>query len=191
VSAPPYMKLYVGDYLADTTHLTCLEHGAYMLLLMGMWRANGRLPSDDAKLAKLARLSPKEWQSVRPSVIAFFTRRGGILTHKRLMLEMAKYRDSLVHASKAGKASAAKKRNENSGKSPKSVQRKSNQPEPEPVGSKEGLIESPSTTYSASDAARLDGAAPPTLRVVEREPLEDRQALAAEVLSSMKIRRKK
>ena len=61
MSAPPFMPLYVGDYLADTTHLTCTEHGAYMLLLMSMWRNGGSLPSDDKSLARHARCTKGQW----------------------------------------------------------------------------------------------------------------------------------
>ena len=71
-SAPPYMPLYVGDYLGDTTHLTTAEHGAYLLLLMAMWRAGGRLPADDARLARFARLQLKTWLRLKPIVMPFF-----------------------------------------------------------------------------------------------------------------------
>ena len=38
MAALPYMQFYVADYLADTTHLTAEEHGAYMLLLFSYWQ---------------------------------------------------------------------------------------------------------------------------------------------------------
>lgn len=113
MSAPPYMKLYIADYHGDTTHLDCREHGAYLLLLMAMWRAGGKLPADDAKLAKLAKLSEGEWAAIRDSVLPFFQRRGGRLSHKRIAREIAKYEDTSVKRREAAKASGSKKPKEN------------------------------------------------------------------------------
>ena len=110
---PPYMPFYVGDYLADTTHLEALEHGAYLLLLMAMWRSGGKLPNDDARLIKLARMRPEQWAKVRDTVLAFFQCNDGVLSHKRLDREYAKYNDTVAKRSKAGKASARKKSSKN------------------------------------------------------------------------------
>jgi uncharacterized protein YdaU (DUF1376 family) len=65
------MPLYIADYLADTRRLSTLEHGAYMLLIMDYWR-NGSLPNDDAKLARIAGLSGREWKVVRESIAPLF-----------------------------------------------------------------------------------------------------------------------
>jgi hypothetical protein len=67
----PWMPLYIADYLADTTHLSTMEHGAYMLLIMDYWR-HGRLPKEDAALARIVRMSAKEWQAVKPNVMGLF-----------------------------------------------------------------------------------------------------------------------
>lgn len=109
----PYIPLYVGDYLADTTHLTRSEHGAYLLLLMAMWRGNGKLPADDVRLAKLAHCSDAEWAGMRGTILAFFRRRRGVLTQKRLTVEHAKYTDTIAKRSVAGKRNAGKRYNKN------------------------------------------------------------------------------
>lgn len=91
MSAPPYMPFYVGDYLADTTHLTTLEHGAYLLLLATMWRAGGSLPDDDAKLARFARLTPAQWARIKATIRAFFNATDGEITQGRLTREMDRH----------------------------------------------------------------------------------------------------
>lgn len=113
MSAPPYMKLYVADYLGDTHHLGAVEHGAYLLLLMSMWRAGGTLPAADANLAKLARCTPDQWAEIRPVIMPFFRVARGRITHKRIAEEMAKYENTSRQRSEAGKRGGRKKASEN------------------------------------------------------------------------------
>lgn len=68
----PWMPLYVADYLADTGHLTGAEHGAYLLLIMHYW-ANAGLPDDDDRLARIARMTDKQWVKSKPIIAEFFS----------------------------------------------------------------------------------------------------------------------
>lgn len=112
MSAPPYMQLYVADYLGDTRHLTTEQHGAYLLLLMTMWRAGGSLPSDPNKLARMTACTTSRWTRISPDVLAFFEDGGETISHKRLMLEFKnateKRNQLAVIGSRGGKAKALK-----------------------------------------------------------------------------------
>ena len=77
------MPLYVGDYLADTAHLGALESGGYLHLIMHYWRV-GRLPTDDASLARIAKMTGRQWVKAKPLILAFFD---GDLRHKRIDAE--------------------------------------------------------------------------------------------------------
>lgn len=70
--ARPWMPLYVGDYRRDTAHLSALEHGAYLLLIMHYWQA-GELPADDRQLSRIAACTPAEWRRIKPTIQAFFS----------------------------------------------------------------------------------------------------------------------
>lgn len=72
-----WMPLYVSDYLDDTRHLSTLEHGAYLLLLMTYWKMQGPLPDDDVRLSRMVGMSLKQWKNVRPVIAAFFVLEGG------------------------------------------------------------------------------------------------------------------
>lgn len=86
----PALPFWTDSYLADTRHLSTLEHGAYLLLLMEAWRRpTCSLPDDDKMLARLAGLSVHEWYEIKPTIMAFFTRDGRSKTmhQKRLTKE--------------------------------------------------------------------------------------------------------
>lgn len=57
-----WMPLMIGDYLADTQHLTTCEHGAYLLLIMHQWRM-GHMRADD--LPQIARMTADAWSIAR------------------------------------------------------------------------------------------------------------------------------
>jgi uncharacterized protein YdaU (DUF1376 family) len=103
-AAPPYMRLYWGDYFRDTRRLNRLEHSAYLLLIGELWVQGGVLDADDDTLARAALCTPEEWAEVKPIVMGFFTVSRGRLKQKRLSEELAKYEDTIGKRRAAGKA---------------------------------------------------------------------------------------
>lgn len=105
-----WMPLYIGDYMADTMHLTCEQHGAYMLLLMAYWRKGGPLPSSDAALAAICRMSPDAWSIAKAVLVEFFdTSTNGVWIHKRIEKELTESAKKKEKAeAKAKKAAEAR-----------------------------------------------------------------------------------
>ncbi|TAV98485.1 DUF1376 domain-containing protein [Rhizobium ruizarguesonis] len=81
-----WMPLHIADYLADTGHLTATEHGAYLLLIMHYWQ-NGSLPENERVIARIAKLSPEQWDESREMLAMLF---GPGWTHKRIDAELSK-----------------------------------------------------------------------------------------------------
>jgi len=111
MAALPYMQLYVAEYLADTAHLSTLEHGAYLLLLFNYWQRGKALNSSDARLASVARMSSEQWLSVKDVLSEFFTVTDTEWIHQRVERDLAKVSEKQDNASRAGKASASKRGN--------------------------------------------------------------------------------
>ena len=102
-----WMPLYIADYLADTAHLTQAQHGAYLLLLMAMWRRGGRLPDDDKELAAITRSTRHGWkQNIRPALATFFLIADGAWTQRRLTKELQRaverYKTKVENGRKGG-----------------------------------------------------------------------------------------
>lgn len=86
---PAAMPIFGDAYLADTTHLSTEEHGAYFLLMLAAWRRTEcDLPNDDKKLARIAGVSPQKWKSMKDTVLEFWTVENDIIFQKRQRQEM-------------------------------------------------------------------------------------------------------
>lgn len=103
MSAPPYMKLFWGDYHKRTRHLTRDQHGAYFLLIGEAWQLGGALPDDDAKLAAWALCTRAEWAAIKPIVMEFFSLRRGKWWQDRVREELASYEATSRKRKEAGK----------------------------------------------------------------------------------------
>ena len=102
------MPVYIGDYLADTMHLTTEQHGAYLLLIFHLWR-RGSLPDDNTVLAKIAGLDTSSWRNTRPVLAEFFKIEDKQWRHGRV--ERERIRVAAKQETYAKKAkSAARKR---------------------------------------------------------------------------------
>ena len=111
----PMLPLWTDAYLADTTHLTTLQHGAYLLLLITMWRAKGcRLHDDDKLLAKYTRTTPVQWAKLKPVLENFFIIKDGWWRNKRINKEIIFVNRKRRQRVAAGHASALKKKNRGS-----------------------------------------------------------------------------
>lgn len=124
------MPLYVADYLADTGHLSVSEHGAYLLLIMHYWQ-HGSLPSDETRLARIARMTREQWAESR-DVLAEFFEDGW--RHSRIDSELQaaseKYERRAAAGRKGGNAKAADKQCSSNAKA--NDQALLNQPQPQP-----------------------------------------------------------
>lgn len=112
-----FMPLWIGDYLADTSHLSAAEHGAYLLMLMHYWRS-GPLPDAEDVLMRIARMSRAEWKSSRLTLREFFDEaiinNERVLTHTRVereLVEASTRYNNRKTASDAGVAARNAKRN--------------------------------------------------------------------------------
>ena len=100
------MPVFIGDYLADTMHLSTEQHGAYLLLLFHLWR-RGVLPDDDRALGQIAGLSAKAWSTHRAVLAQFFELRDGLWRHGRVERERLRIERKQQTNSQKAKAAAA------------------------------------------------------------------------------------
>lgn len=67
------MPLYIGDFVADTMHLSAIEIGIYVQLLMHCWQHES-ISSDPKILARIAHCDPRTFHLHAANVLRFFER---------------------------------------------------------------------------------------------------------------------
>lgn len=155
MSAPAWMPLYVADYLADTGHLSTVEHGAYMLLIMHYWQNSG-LPQEDAKLARIARMPLRDWQAIRDTIADLFA---DGWRHKRIDAELSRASEVTSKRSAAGKAGASArygKRTTEAIANAEQTNRQPPSPSPSPLAAAASLDSEPRATRTRADLERIE-----------------------------------
>lgn len=103
-----YYQHHIGDFIKDTSFLTNEEVGIYMKLLWLYYDTEKPLPNSMSDLSMKVNGRDKE-QVISGLLSMFFTLEEGSWHHKRCDREISHYHQQLEAASKAGKASAAKR----------------------------------------------------------------------------------
>jgi uncharacterized protein YdaU (DUF1376 family) len=84
MAALPYMQLHIAEYLADTSHLSAEEHGAYLLLIFNYWQRGKALDNSNGRLSNVVRMSNERWLVVSVTLREFFSVDGDTWSHGRI-----------------------------------------------------------------------------------------------------------
>jgi uncharacterized protein YdaU (DUF1376 family) len=101
-----WMRFNVGDYLADTMHLSTFQHGLYVLLIMHYFKRGG-LPEEEAALRLITKCPARQWRSQSPPVMSLFRRQMGTWRHPRIDDTIAQAKAVSEARAKAGKSGAS------------------------------------------------------------------------------------
>lgn len=146
MSQAPSMPMFWDAYLADTTHLSTEEHGAYLLLLSAMWRRNGWVPDHDKDNARILGLTPSKWRKIKVRLAGFLIFEDGQITQKNLLKIWKNTQEKIAKNRENGSKGGRPKSNENKdiGKASGSVSDNPNktipEPEPEPYTDAEASV---------------------------------------------------
>lgn len=128
----PALPLWTDAYLADTKHLSTIEHGAYLLLLMCMWRSKGKLPNNDKLLARYAGLTAGQWKRIKPILWPLFDVTELEISQGRLTDELSFVRQRSNKASDSAKSRWLKNK-ETGNANASSEHSEGNAPTPTPI----------------------------------------------------------
>lgn len=120
MSIKNWMPIYWADYLADTTHLSQAQHGAYLLLIAHYWIKQG-LKNNRQYIYSIAQARDAESKRVVESVLEeFFELNGDFFVQKRIEKEIERSSEKYER-----RKAAADKRWRNKQENPKNEEKSS------------------------------------------------------------------
>jgi uncharacterized protein YdaU (DUF1376 family) len=80
------VPFHIGDFLSGTMGMDGTEIGAYWMLIIAHYQAGEKgLADDDKKLAQIARVEPRVWKRIRPTLAEKFDSYDGVWKHKKVL----------------------------------------------------------------------------------------------------------
>ncbi len=99
-----YLPLYTGDYIRDTQHLSCSEHGIYLKMLIHCWDQKGPVPLDERRLMGIVNArSTDEIEAMRRVLLEYFVRMEDGWYNHRMQKEIERCENISSVRSDAGK----------------------------------------------------------------------------------------
>lgn len=114
MAALPYMQFHIAEYLADTSHLSTEEHGAYLLLIFNYWQRGKPLDNTGGRLSNVVRMSNERWAEVQIALREYFSIDDEIWTHHRIDRDLGAVIAKCEQSRHAGRLSGERRRNDRS-----------------------------------------------------------------------------
>ncbi len=187
----PVLPVYTDAYLGDTMHLSLEEHGAYLKLLMIIWRNNGPIPDDDQRIARMLGITTQRWkEKLKPTISTFFDLSSGTWLQKRLENERKKisnYSSSMAqNGMKGGRPKSLKSNGHD--KAAGSLRPKPQETNPYPYKKEEE--ESPNGDSSPSESPNGDSCPSPDAEFEEAYRLYPRHVGRGQAMRAYRSARK-
>jgi uncharacterized protein YdaU (DUF1376 family) len=153
----PFVPWFTSDWLASSARIdmTLPERAVYLDLLFQIWERGGAIPSDHAKLSKMAMVTQSEFEAAWLAVSKYVTPHPSepeMLTNLRMLDVISKQQQVKDAGRIAGLASAAARKKRIANDSATNVQQLERESELESEGEREA-----ETHICASDDARVCG----------------------------------
>jgi len=101
------IQLNIEKMLGGCVTMDATEFGAYMSIIVALYQTGGRLPNDDKKLARIARVTIRKWTQIKQELEPKFDVSGSFWEHKVVSQQLVKYH-TLATKNKANSLKANK-----------------------------------------------------------------------------------